>query len=292
MKRPIYILVILFTLILPVLPLFASQQGKILYENKTTNSKFIERVYEMGLSKQEKTPQKADTKKKFMFLAFGTLNFGQVTYYPYKPVVGDPSSYTYAFGPNSPEPYNFSYSFGVGIDYRILDFLSIFLDGGMNSWKLLLANNGGYAYGEWVAEATDWNWATVGPFSMDTYYYMDTTVMRIGARYIASHGTLQPWVGAGIGIYAWQATIGNKDEAKQYGNPDSGLSFGYSLLAGFDFVFGDVVLRLYGDYGSALAYPKISGLLADPYSTAVFENTAGEYSTGPYKIGCAVGFKY
>jgi len=131
----------------------------------------------------------------------------------------------------------------------------------------------------------------IGPFDMDTYYYMDTTAIRFGARYVFSEEKLQPWVGAGFGFYAWQATIGNRKEGLKYGDPDSGLSIGYSFLAGIDFVFGDISLRVYVDYGSAVANPRISGLIKNN-PDAVFENTGGEHVTGPLKTGLAFGIKY
>jgi len=179
----------------------------------------------------------------------------------------------------------------LGSIIELMKFLSIFLDGGFNSWKLLLAEEDGWVYGQWVSEQTDYTTAVIGPFDMDTYYYMDTTAIRLGARYVFSEGKMQPWAGAGFGFYAWQATIGNRKEGLKYGDPDSGLSIGYSLLAGIDFVFGDISLRVYDDYGSAVANPRITGLIKDN-PNAVFENTGGEHVTGPYKIGCAVGVRY
>ena len=247
--------------------------------------------YELKMLKKTSVEKVEKKDKRFIFFGYGSLNFGKVTYYPFTPVEGD-YNYTYALGPNPAKPYNFSYGFGIAIDYRIMDFLGIFLDGGSNSWKLLLANKDGDAYGQWVYEATGYDSAVVKSFEMDTYYYMDTVVLRTGARYIASKGLFQPWVGAGIGMYAWQATIGNRQEQKKIGNISSGMSIGYSFLGGTDLVFKDFVIRLYIDYGSALAYPKISGLLKSPYDSAVFEPTMGEHATGPYKIGLAFGVKY
>ena len=245
---------------------------------------------------QDSKNQKTKTHKKqlrFTFLGFGTINFGNVTYYPYKPIPEgqDPSLYTNAGGPNPAEPYDFSYSFGISIDYRILDFLALFLDGGFNTWKLRLADKDGYSYGQWVYETTGYTSAVVGPFTMDTYYYFDCTSLRIGARYLFGEKFIQPWAGAGIGIYAWQATIGNRKEALKIGNPDSGLSFGYSILGGIDISINDFVFRVFLDYGSAIGYPRITGLLKD-YPDAAFENTGGEHVTGPYKIGAAIGVKY
>ncbi len=236
--------------------------------------------------------KKTGNKNKFMFFAFGTMNFGEVSYYPFTPVEGDYTQYTNAFGPNPSKPYNLSYGFGVGIDFNIIPFISLFIDGGMNSWKLLLANKNGYAYGQWVAEATNYDSAVVGPFTMDTYYYMDATNIRLGARYIVSQKRFQPWVGGGILLSAWQATIGNRKEGLKIGSQDSGLAFGFSFTGGMDVMFSDFVLRLFVDYGSAIAKPRITGLLQDPYSSAVFENSGGEFTTGPYRAGLAVGVKY
>ncbi|GEM_PF-4365445 len=241
-------------------------------------------------SENQKVPGKV-LEKKLSFIGFGCLNFGMVSYYPYTPAEGDYTQYQSSFGVNPPEPYeDFSWAFGIGMDYRLFDSISLFFDGGFYTWRLLLARKDGYAYGQWVAEQTGYSSAVIGPFSMDTYYYMDTTAIRIGARYILSAGNFQPWIGIAAGAYAWQATIGNRELGLKYGNPDSGISPGYSILTGIDLVFNDFCLRIFGDYGSAIGYPRITGLIKDN-PDAVFENTGGEFVTGPYKIGIAICIK-
>ncbi len=268
----------LFLLILAI-PVFSKESDIILkHAGNTVKPIYLNNGTDSG---------EAGKAKNFMFLAFGTLNFGLVTFYPCKPVTGDITQYTSAGGPNPAAPYDLSYSFGIGLDYRILKYLGIFFDGGFHTWHKLLAKKDGYGFGQWVWEQSDYTNAVVGPFPMDTSYYMDTTTMRLGARYIFSDGAFQLWTDGALGLYAWQATIGNREEELKYGNPDSGLSVGYSLLAGIDFMAGDFVLRLYGDYGSAVASPKITDLFNTGW---VFENTGGENITGPFKVGLAVGF--
>ena len=283
-KRIKYPIILIFILCISITALFSEETAGLRRDKKNASSG-------VTFLKDRKTPKTVNKMKNFMFLAYGTINFGDVLYYPYKPVVGDYTQYTTAFGPNSQVPYDFSYSFGMGLDYRVTNFLGIFFDGGYNTWKLLLAEKDGYAYGQWVAETTDWANAVVGIFTMDTYYYMDTTSMRLGVRYVFSEGILQPWAGAAAGVYAWEATIGNRELGLKYGDPSSGFSPGYSILAGIDFVFDDIILRIYGDYGSAVGKPTFTGLLAD-YPDAVFNDTGGEFVAGLYKAGCAVGFKY
>lgn len=268
----------LFLLIL-VVPVF-SKETCVTLKNKDfktgdTAKNTVEPIY-----LNNKTGSKETGKtNKFMFLAFGSLNFGMVTFYPCKPVTGDIAQYATAGGPNPAAPYDLSYGFGIGLDYRILKFLAIFFDGGFQTWHKLLAEKDGYGFGQWVWEQSDYTNAVIGPFPMDTYYYMDTTTMRLGARYILSGGA--------IGLYAWQATIGNKEKELKYGTPGSGLSVGYSLLAGIDFTAGDIVFRVYGDYGSAAASLKITDLFNTGW---VFENTGGENIAAPFKAGLAVGF--
>lgn len=276
----------LFLLILAI-PVFSKEPGVIFEtENFKTGSTAENTVKTIYLN-EGTVPKETGKARKFMFLAFGTLNFGMVTFYPCKPVTGDVAQYASAGGPNPAAPYDLSYGFGIGLDYRILKSLGIFFDGGFQTWHKLLAKKDGYGFGQWIWEQSDYTNAVVGPFPMDTYYYMDTTVMRLGARYIFSDGAFQLWTGGAVGLYAWQATIGNREEELKYGTPGSGLSAGYSLLAGIDFKADDFVFRVYADYGSAVASPKITDLFNTGW---VFENTGGENIAAPFKVGLAVGF--
>ncbi len=228
---------------------------------------------------------------RFTFLAFGSLNFGTVSYYPFQPVEGDYTQYTNAFGPNSPKPYDFSYSYGLGMDFLITKNIALFLEGSINSWKLLLAKENEYSYGQWVAEATNYNTAVVGPFTMDTYYYTNSTNLRLGLRYIIPFNRIQPWIGGGVILSSWNSTIGNRKLDLKIGTQDSGLAYGISFSGGIDILFSSLIIRIYTEYGSPIANPEISGLLKDPYSSASFKNTQGEYTTAPYKIGVAIGIR-
>ncbi len=232
----------------------------------------------------KKTEQKTKPKKS-TFFGFGTYNLGLVTYLPCKPLEG-----TYQPGSAymiSAQPYDLSYSLGIGIDYKILPNVGIFLDGGFSSWKKLIAEKGGYGVGAWIWEQSGYEDARVGPFPMDTYYYMDATSLRAGARYIFSKGKFEPWAGAGYGLYAWQATIGNRQEEKKYGQ-NSGLVGGLTFLGGVDLNFNDFVLRVFGEFASPVANPKIENLFRDGWT---FENTGGEHILGHYRFGVAIGFK-
>lgn len=234
--------------------------------------------------------QESEKKKNFTFFAFGTYNSGAVTWAPCFPLEGEyhpGSAYV-----SSALPYDLSYSFGIGIDYEVLPKLlpnfKLFFDGGINTWNKVIAKKDGYGVGEWVFEQTDYGDARIGPFPMDTSYYMDTTNLRIGAKYYLPLGkNFQPWVGAGYGIYSWQATIGNKEEEAMYGQT-SGLEGSISALAGIDFVVNDFVLRIFGDYGAPAVNLKMENLFKSGWT---FENTGGEHAVAPYRFGAAIGIK-
>lgn len=237
--------------------------------------------------KDAKEAQKPEKKKNFTIFASGTYNLGSVTWAPCFPLEGEyhpGSAYV-----SSDKPYDLSYSFGVGADYEIFPNFKLFFDGSINTWNKLIAKKDGYGVGEWIFEQADYADARVGPFPMDTYYYMDTTDLRIGAKYYLPLGkNFQPWVGAGYGIYSWEATIGNKEEEKKYSQA-SGLAGSVSVLAGIDLVVDDFVLRIFGDFGGPAVNLKMENLFKSGWT---FENTGGEYAVAPYKIGAAIGMKY
>ncbi len=236
--------------------------------------------------------QEPEKKKNFTFFASGTYNLGSVAFAPCFPLEG-------AYNPgsaymSSARPYDISYSFGAGIDYELLPKLlpnfKLFLDGSFNTWNQLLAKKDGYGVGSWVFEQDDYEDARIGPFPMDVSYYMDTFDLRIGAKYFLPVGKekkIQPWVGAGYGIYSWQATIGNKKEESMYGQT-SGLVGGISFLGGVDLVVNNFILRAFVDYGVPVVNPKIEDLFVDGWT---FENIGGEHAVAPYKFGAAIGIK-
>ncbi len=222
--------------------------------------------------------------KKTMLFVFGALHSGLVTNLPCKPLEGTyvPGS-AYMIGA---QPYDFAWGAGFGIEYKLTDSLAVCFDGSINRWEKLLAKENGYGVGAWVWEQSGYNDALIGPFSMDTTYYMDTTTMKLGGKYFASKGTFQPWIGASLGIYRWQATIGNRELGKKYSEISSDISFSPSFQVGIDFVFDEFAIRIFSDYGTATANPYFENLFQDGWT---FENTGGEHVEGPFKFGLALG---
>lgn len=236
---------------------------------------------------EEKSAGKSSKKKKSFLFCYGTLNYGLVTWVPGRPLEEPHDPWGFV-GPHA-RPYDSNWGLGIALEYRATDELVLFFDGGMNRWEQLLVKKDGYMVGDWIFEQSGYEYNIIGPFDMDTYYNMDATRMRIGAKYYPyPKGSFQPWVGAAFGAAAWEAVIGNRAEGKKYGTKSSGITpiGGPFLLAGIDFVIDEFVFRIYFDGGSAVAYPKIENLF---YTGWTFENTGGEHVTGPYKFGVAIG---
>lgn len=236
---------------------------------------------------EEKSAGKSSKKKKLFLFWYGTLNYGLVTWVPGYQLEGPHEPYG-LYSPTA-RPYDSNWGLGIALEYRAADELVLFFDGGMNRWEQLLVKKGGYMVGEWIFRQSGYEFNIIGPFDMDTYYNMDATRMRIGAKYYPyPKGSFQPWVGAAFGATAWEAVIGNRAEEKKYGTKSSGITpiGGPFLLAGIDFVIDEFVFRIYFDGGSAVAYPKIENLFKTGWT---FETTGGEHATGPYKFGVAIG---
>ncbi len=231
------------------------------------------------------TSNKNQKKNKPTFFGFGTYNLGTVTYLPCEPLEGPYQPGGAHIVPS--QPYDLAYSFGIGMDYKLLPSFALFIDGGFSSWKKLIAEKNGYSAGAWIWEQSGYEDARIGPFPMDTYYYMDATSLRAGARYIPSKGKIEPWIGVGYGVYAWQATIGNRKEEKKYGQ-NSGLVGGLTFLGGVDLNFKDFIFRIFGEAASPVANPKIENLFQKGWT---FENTGGEHILGPYRFGIGIGVK-
>ncbi|MCK5241851.1 hypothetical protein KAR34_05305 [bacterium] len=225
----------------------------------------------------------AQSKKTMMFI-FGALHSGLVAHVPCKPLAGPyvpGSAYTIAA-----QPYASAWGAGFGIEYKFVDFLAVCFDGNISRWETLLAKENGYGVGDWVWEQSGYTDAGIGPFPMDVNYYMDTTTMRLGGKYFASGGTFQPWIGASLGIYAWQAIIGNREQSKKYSEISSDISFSPSLQVGMDFVFDEFAIRVFSDYGAAVGNPCFENLFRDGWT---YETTGGEHVEGVLKFGLALG---
>lgn len=229
-----------------------------------------------------KTKKEMGEKKRYFTLSvFGVLPTGKVSYYPCLP---EGEGY-YGGG----APYDSSFGFGLTLDYNFTELLRLFFDAGYYNWKKIVAEEGGYSQGIWVHEQTDYMTNRIGPFSMDVYYHMDTTGFRVGGKYAILSGKIQPWVGAGVGLYSWRVDFANKKKSKTYGH-DNGTIVGITYLVGIDIKIGKldnpIIFTLYGDFASPVAKPKIENLFKNGWT---WENTAGEHIMGPYRLGLAIG---
>ncbi|MCK5218308.1 hypothetical protein KAR10_02225 [bacterium] len=225
----------------------------------------------------------AQSKKKMLFV-FGALHSGLVTHVPCKPLEGPyvpGSAYMIAA-----QPYDNAWGAGLGIELKLDEFFAVSLDGGISRWEKLLAKENGYAVGDWVWEQSGYTDARIGPFPRDVKYYMDTTMMRLGGKYFAMGGTFQPWIGASLGIYAWQAIIGNREQEVKYSEISSDISFSPALQVGMDFVFDEFAIRIFSDYGTAAVNPYFENLFRDGWT---FETLGGEHVEGVLKFGIALG---
>jgi hypothetical protein len=184
------------------------------------------------------------------------------------------------------QPYDSAWGAGVGLEYRLLDSLAACFDASFSRWEKLLAKKYGYGVGDWVWEQNGYLDARIGPFPMDVKYYMQTTKMRLGAKYYALTGVFQPWIGASAGLYSWQATIGNLEEEKKYSEISSGYAFAPSFQFGIDLALGEVVIRIFGDFATAVANLKFENLFRPNWT---FDNTGGEHVEGPYRFGISLG---
>lgn len=229
--------------------------------------------------------QTATTLKQSFLYIYGTMQSGLTGHMPCEP--WDSSSYIPGnpYFNNGMEPYDSSWGAGMSMEWRMADFLSFNLDAGFSSWDKLLAKKDGYGIGFWVWEQSGYNDARIGPFPMDVRYYMDTTILRLGTKYYPMTGLFQPWVGVSAGLYAWQVTIGNREEEKKYSDT-SGTAFSTSLQVGIDLVMDDFVIRFFGDFATAVANPRLENLFQQGWT---YEDPTGEFVEGPYRYGIAIG---
>jgi hypothetical protein len=223
--------------------------------------------------------------KPLLFI-FGTLDSGLVAYSPCKPLEGvyQPGS-AYVVGT---QPYDLAWGAGMGLEYRFMGSFAGSLDFGISRWEKLLAKANGYGVGDWVWEQSGYTDARVGPFPMDVKYYMDTTSVRLGGKYYPIEGVFQPFVGLSLGMYAWQAIIGNREEEKKYSEISSGTAFSPTYQLGIDFVLDGFVVRIFGDLATAVANPKFEDLFQPGWT---FESVGGEHVQGPYRFGLAVAME-
>lgn len=240
---------------------------------------------ELAASQPAAAVPAAKTPRTLLFVG-GTLDSagGWVGYVPCQPLEG--VYYSGSAYVNGMLPYDSAWGMGVALEYRFLDSFACGLDFGLNRWEKLLAKKDGYGVGDWVFEQTDYSSARVGPFPMDVKYYMDTTSVRLNGKYYPLSGMIQPYIGAAVGVYAWQATIGNREEEKKYSDNSSGMLVSTTLQAGVDFVIDSFVVRIFGDFASPVAHPRFENLFQNGWTYA-----DEEHAEGPYRFGIALGME-
>lgn len=178
---------------------------------------------------------------------------------------------------NAPET---SYSFGVVLDYAVTPQIHAFLDGGLYSQSVDVAEEGGYASSFWVYEQTGYSTHDIGPFENDVRYFMDTTALRLGARYVLRLGKVEAYAGATFGLYAWTATYGTPDRKSKHGQ-GKGTVTGSTILLGADVPVGDLfTFGVYADLTSPAADVEIEDLFRDGWTWRT-----GHHVMGPYRWG-------
>lgn len=179
------------------------------------------------------------------------------------------------------------YGFGLSIDYKVSPSMRLFLDGNVSTYRKQVAVKDEYSTSFWVYEMTGYESQTVGPFTDDAYFYMDTTGMRVGLKYDFAARGYRPWVGAGLGLYSWKAEYATVDRTGTWGS-DTGTATGATFLAGVDFFVGKAsMITLFGDFTSPVAYPVIENLFNPGWT---WDNVGGNHVTGPYRFGVSFGF--
>ena len=177
---------------------------------------------------------------------------------------------------------------GFSFEREITPDLRFFLDYNFTRRQLPIAEEGGYATGFWVGEQTGWASNTVGPFSTDVDALIETSGVRLGAKYFFTKpGTLRPWVGLGYGVYFWTFDFLNSSRTKRYGK-GTGIVNGLTYLAGVNLKIGKkAYIVLYGDFASPVCNVKIDNLF---YSGWTWDNRGGNHVMGPYRYGLALQF--
>lgn len=189
-------------------------------------------------------------------------------------------------------PIESPYGFGLSIDYSIDPSIRLFLDGNFYSYRKQVGVEDQYSTSFWVFEMNDYASNLIN-FNEDAYFYMQTTGFRLGAKYSIQKKNLRPWVGAGIGFYAWKASYDNVDRSASWGS-DNGTATGVTFLFGVDLILSresknPIMITLYGDMASPVANPIIDDLFQDGWT---WDNAGGNHIMGTSRFGFSIGVLY
>jgi hypothetical protein len=183
------------------------------------------------------------------------------------------------------KPIESAYGFGVLLDFSITKSFHAFLDANYYTMRVPQADEGETVYSNWVFEQTGYSTGYITP-PTDVYYYMNTTMFRLGGKYSFSISKkLDVWYGLGVGFCKWNASYDTKDRKKTYGSEDGFLVAPFFLMLGLDMKlsgFGKVTLFL--DGGSPVAEVKIEDLFIDGWTWE-----ASKHIMVPYRIGISIG---
>ncbi len=118
------------------------------------------------------------------------------------------------------------------MEYRLAPSLRLFLDGSHSSYRKQVGIAGANSSSFWIFEMT--GYTTNEPhFDDDAFMYMDTTGFRLGAKLVLPGSGIQPWIGAGVGYYRWDAAYVTGDRSSTWGS-DGGYAWGLTYLGGVD----------------------------------------------------------
>lgn len=161
-----------------------------------------------------------------------------------------------------------SYGFGVLIQGRVTDNFSLFFDMNAYEYNILAGKKGTDVQTVWTVAESATHWDESGApqiqyvhnLPTDVHFDMQSTGMRLGAKYIVGKNKIRPWLGAAFGYYTWTVNYYNEDKTKTYGK-DNGSATGFTFMLGVDFeVMPGVVLTPFVDMGAPVANYKIEGL--------------------------------
>ena len=186
-------------------------------------------------------------------------------------------------------PIESPYGFGLSIDYNVNQSFRLFLTGNFYTYRRQVGIEGQYSTSFWVSEMNDYETNLIS-FNEDAYFYMQTTGFRLGVKYGLQKNSLRPWVGAGIGFYAWKADYTTADRSKSWGS-DNGTTTGVTFLFGVDYIFSresknPMMVTLYCDLASPVANPTIDNLFQDGWT---WDNAGGNHIMGPTRFGLSIG---
>jgi hypothetical protein len=161
-----------------------------------------------------------------------------------------------------------SYGFGILMQMNISKNISLFLDGNIYSYNILIGKKGKDVQTAWTVAESAMHWDESGAphiqyvhdLPTDVHFDMQATGFRLGGKYFVGNKKIRPWMGAAFGFYRWDVNYCNEDKSQTYGK-DGGYVTGMTFLGGIDFeIMPGIVITPFIDLASPVATYKIEGL--------------------------------